>query len=61
MEITHSGASIPEGTESFQVNLLKNQETMSDQFEPGLIETTIALQNILENQTNLKCYKVTEI
>ena len=52
-----TGASIPEGTESFQVNLFENNSgnNIGSIFEPGLDrDFTIALQNILENQTNLQ-------
>ena len=52
-----TGASIPEGTESFQVNLFENNSgnNVGSIFEPGLDrDFTIALQNILENQTNLE-------
>ena len=52
-----TGASIPEGTESFQVNLFENNSgnNVGSIFEPGLDrDFTVALQNILENQTNLE-------
>ena len=52
-----TGASIPEGTESFQVNVFENEagNSMGSIFEPGLDrDFTIALQNILQNQTNLQ-------
>ena len=52
-----TGASIPEGTESFQVNFFENQagNSMGSIFEPGLDrDFTIALQDILQNQTNLQ-------
>ena len=52
-----TGASIPEGTETFQVNLFENNSgnNVGSIFEPGLDrELTLALQNILENQTNLQ-------
>ena len=52
-----TGASIPEGTESFQVNLFENNagNNPGSIFEPGLDrDFTTALQNILENQTNLQ-------
>lgn len=52
-----TGASIPEGTETFQVNLLENNSgnNVGSIFEPGLDrDLTLALQNILENQTNLQ-------
>ena len=52
-----TGASIPEGTETFQVNLFENNSgnNVGSIFEPGLDrDLTLALQNILENQTNLR-------
>ena len=52
-----TGASIPDGTESFQVNLFENNSgnNVGSIFEPGLDrDFTVALQNILENQTNLE-------
>ena len=52
-----TGASIPEGTESFQVNFFENEagNSMGSIFGPGLDrDFTIALQNILQNQTNLQ-------
>ena len=52
-----TGASIPEGTKSFQVNFFENDagNTMGSIFEPGLDrDFTQALQNILQNQTNLE-------
>ncbi|MBL6592185.1 MAG: LptE family protein [Flavobacteriaceae bacterium] len=52
-----TGASIPEGTETFQVNLFSNNSgnNIGSIYEPGLDrDFTIALQNILENQTNLQ-------
>lgn len=52
-----TGASIPEGTETFQVNLFSNNSgnNVGSIYEPGLDrDFTIALQNILENQTNLQ-------
>ena len=52
-----TGASIPEGTESFQVNFFENEagNSMGSIFEPGLDrDFTIALQEILQNQTNLQ-------
>ena len=52
-----TGASIPEGTETFQVNLFENNSgnNVGSIFEPGLDrDFTLALQNILENQTNLQ-------
>ena len=51
-----TGASIPEGTESFQVNFFENEagNSMGSIFEPGLDrEFTIALQDSLQNQTDL--------
>ena len=52
-----TGASIPEGTETFQVNLFENNSgnNVGSIFEPGVDrDLTLALQNILENQTNLQ-------
>ena len=52
-----TGASIPEGTESFQVNLFENNSgnNVGSIFEPGLDrDFAIALQNILVNLTNLE-------
>ena len=52
-----TGASIPEGTESFQVNFFENEagNSMGSIFEPGIDrDFTIALQDILQNQTNLQ-------
>jgi hypothetical protein len=52
-----TGASIPEGTESFQVNFFENEagNSIGSIFEPGLDrDFTIALQDILQNQTNLQ-------
>ena len=52
-----TGASIPDGTKSFQVNFFENDagNTMGSIFEPGLDrDFTQALQNILQNQTNLE-------
>ena len=52
-----TGAPIPEGTESFQVNFFENEagNSMGSIFEPGLDrDFTIALQDILQNQTNLQ-------
>ena len=52
-----TGASIPEGTKSFQVNLFENNSgnNVGSIFEPGLDrDFTVALQNVLENQTNLE-------
>ena len=52
-----TGASIPVGTETFQVNFFENNagNRIGSIFEPGLDrDFTLALQNILQNQTNLK-------
>jgi len=52
-----TGASIPVGTETFQVNFFKNNagNSIGSIFEPGLDrDFTLALQNILQNQTNLQ-------
>ena len=52
-----TGASIPEGTKTFQVNFFENQtgNSMGSIFEPGLDrDFTVALQDILQNQTNLE-------
>ena len=52
-----TGASIPDGTKTFQVNFFENQtgNSMGSIFEPGLDrDFTIALQDILQNQTNLE-------
>ncbi len=52
-----TGASIPEGTETFQVNLFSNNSgnNVGSIYEPGLDrDFTLALQSILENQTNLQ-------
>ena len=52
-----TGAYIQEGTESFQVNFFENEagNSMGSIFEPGLDrDFTIALQDILQNQTNLQ-------
>ena len=52
-----TGASIPDGTETFQVNLFSNNSgnNVGSIYEPGLDrDFTLALQNILENQTNLQ-------
>ena len=56
-----TGASIPEGTETFQVNFFENDagNTMGSVFEPGLDrDFTLALQNILQNQTNLQLVSI---
>ena len=52
-----TGASIPAGTETFQVNFFENNagNDMGSIFEPGLDrDFTTSLQNILQNQTNLQ-------
>ena len=52
-----TGASIPVGTETFQVNFFENNagNNIGSIFEPGLDrDFTLALQNILQNQTNLQ-------
>ncbi|MGY8946556.1 MAG: LPS assembly lipoprotein LptE [Flavobacteriales bacterium] len=52
-----TGASIPEGTETFQVNFFENNagNNIGSIFEPGIDrDFTLALQNILQNQTNLQ-------
>jgi len=52
-----TGASIPEGTETFQVNFFENDagNNIGSIFEPGIDrDFTQALQNILQNQTNLQ-------
>ena len=52
-----TGASIPAGTETFQVNFFENDagNDMGSIFEPGLDRNfTTSLQNILQNQTNLQ-------
>jgi len=52
-----TGASIPEGTENFQVNFFENNagNNIGSIFEPGIDrDFTQALQNILQNQTNLQ-------
>lgn len=51
-----TGASIPPGTETFQVNYFNNQagNKPGSTVEPGLDqEFTIALQDLIQNQTNL--------
>jgi hypothetical protein len=56
-----TGASIPEGTETFQVNFFENDagNTMGSIFEPGLDrDFTTSLQNILQNQTNLQLVSI---
>ena len=52
-----TGASIPLGTETFQVNFFENVagNDLGSIFEPGLDrDFTSSLQNILQNQTNLQ-------
>ena len=52
-----TGASIPEGTKTFQVNFFENDagNNIGSIFEPGIDrDFTQALQNILQNQTNLQ-------
>ena len=56
-----TGASIPEGTQTFQVNFFENDagNTMGSIFEPGLDrDFTLSLQNILQNQTNLQLVSI---
>ncbi len=51
-----TGASIPVGTETFQVNYFNNEagNKPGSTVEPGLDqEFTIALQDLIQNQTNL--------
>jgi len=51
-----TGASIPPGTETFQVNYFNNEagNRPGSTVEPGLDqEFTIALQDLIQNQTNL--------
>ena len=46
-----TGASIPDGTSTFQVNYFQNNAPL---IEPGLErDFTLALQDIIQNQTNL--------
>ena len=55
-----TGASIPSGTETFQVNYFVNEagNRPGSTIEPGLDqEFTIALQDLLMNQTNLTLVK----
>lgn len=55
-----TGASIPPGTETFQVNYFTNEagNRPGSTIEPGLDqEFTIALQDLLMNQTNLTLVK----
>lgn len=52
-----TGASIPEGTDTFQVNYFQNTagNNIGSVFEPGLDrDFTLALQDLLLNQTNLQ-------
>jgi len=50
-----TGASIPEGTSSFQVNYFQNNSAL---IEPGLDrDFTLALQDIILNQTSLDLVK----
>ncbi|MBT8267271.1 MAG: hypothetical protein KJO41_08350 [Bacteroidia bacterium] len=50
-----TGASIPDGTETFQVNYFQNNAPL---IEPGLDrDFTLALQDIILNQTNLDLVK----
>ncbi len=52
-----TGASIPEDTNTFQVNFFENDagNNLGSTFEPGLDrDFTLTLQNILQNQTNLQ-------
>ncbi|NNK87753.1 MAG: LptE family protein [Flavobacteriaceae bacterium] len=50
-----TGASIPEGTETFQVNFFQNNAPL---IEPGLdLEFTQSLQDLILNQTNLDLVK----
>ena len=52
-----TGASVPEGTETFQVNYFQNTagNSIGSVFEPGLDrDFTLALQDLLLNQTNLQ-------
>ena len=56
-----TGASIPEGTKTFQVNFFKNDagNNLGSTFEPGLDrDFTLSLQNILQNQTNLQLVSI---
>ena len=56
-----TGASIPAGTETFQVNYFINEagNRPGSTVEPGLDqEFTIALQDLILNQTNLNLVKV---
>ena len=46
-----TGASVPEGTKTFQVNRFENNALL---VEPGLeLDFQIALQDLIQNQTNL--------
>ena len=50
-----TGASIPEGTSTFQVNYFQNSARL---IEPGLDrDFTLALQDLILNQTNLDLVK----
>jgi hypothetical protein len=50
-----TGASIPEGTKTFQVNYFQNNAAL---IEPGLErDFTLALQDLILNQTNLDLVK----
>ncbi len=52
-----TGASIPDGVETFQVNYFQNEagNNIGSVFEPGLDrDFTLALQDLLMNQTNLQ-------
>ena len=56
-----TGASIPEGTKTFQVNFFENDagNNLGSTFEPGLDrDFTLSLQNILQNQTNLQLVSI---
>ena len=56
-----TGASIPAGTETFQVNYFINEagNRPGSTVEPGLDqEFTIALQDLILNQTNLNLVKI---
>ena len=51
VKYSFTGASIPEGTESFQVNYFQNNSAL---IEPGIDrDFTLALQDLITNQTNL--------
>ena len=56
-----TGASIPDGTKTFQVNFFENDagNNLGSTFEPGLDrDFTLSLQNILQNQTNLQLVSI---